>query len=354
MPPLCAHRARPHIARLGDLDDIAAHPFGGWPPPGTHVGPDGWNTVEPAYDIFGAGAGDGLLSLEVIADEGCLPTTGFWWTTIGELLLPLPNWAERFGARILQLWLELDFNPALNLAAIPVVWRAGEDLIMRWLQSTVRGTLGATVEEFQFKIDWGNPGDDPDYTDAQQLAMASTLAGLWATFWTNTTTEWPGGTNLREVGVSQHEQTVASDKNGNGGNLTSGMTNWHLFTTQPAGTSTSASLPFEVACAISTHTAHRGPSGRGRFYLPPFADSGCLSVTNPGTFDPTFLGLVTVELAELFDNARAALDPLVPVMVSRRRLILNEITSLTVGHVPDSQRRRRRSQIEAPSVFWTA
>lgn len=58
-------------------------------------------------------------------------------------------------------------------------------------------------------------------------------------------------------------------------------------------------------------------------------------------------------LGDFFDSVKADHD-LVPVVVSKRRLILNEITNVLVGAVPDSQRRRRRSQDEARVITWTA
>jgi hypothetical protein len=54
-----------------------------------------------------------------------------------------------------------------------------------------------------------------------------------------------------------------------------------------------------------------------------------------------------------FFDAVVGATPYKPIVVSRRRLILNEVTSVNVGQVPDSQRRRRRSQDEARVLAWT-
>lgn len=346
MPPLI-HRAHPHIATLGDLDDIALHPLSDWPPPGTHIGPAGWDTVEPSYPLLSDGVGDGTLSLQIIADDGGLPDSGFWWTTIGALLSPIPNWAEKYGARLAQLVLELDLGPVSDLALIPVVWRAGERLIMRWLSSTYRGSLGGTVEEFQFKIDFGNPGADPDLSEAGAATLAEQLAGLWATAWGAGPAAWPATVKFTEIGVVQKEETSATDKDGKGGNLSQSYgTAWYMY---PSGTVVSGSsganpLPFEVATAVTLQTNHRGPSGRGRLYLPP---THINSMAAGGIYTNEFV-VSCNSLIALYLEAVILATPYVPVVVSRRRLILNEIVSVACGQVPDSQRRRRRSQSEAP------
>ena len=345
--PLISHSAHPHIATLSDLPDIAAHPLSDWPPPGTHIGPPGWDTVEPPYPVFGPGVGDRSISLEIVADDGNLPQSGFWWTTIGNLLAPIPNWASKYGGKLAELLLELDLGPLYTIASIPVVWRATEGLIMRWLSTTYRGSLAGTVEEFQFKIDLGNPGSDPDLSEAGATTLAEQLAGLWNTAWSSGPAAWPSSVKFTEIGVVQKEQTSASDKYGKGGNLSQSYgTAWFMYPTGTvvSGSSGAVALPFEVATAVTLHTDHRGPSGRGRLYLPP---THINSMVAGGVYSDDYVNSCN-SLISLYLEAVMVNTPYVPVVVSRRRLILNEVKTIATGHVPDSQRRRRRSQNEAP------
>lgn len=239
----------------------------------------------------------------------------------------------------------------------PVIYEVGSGNVMRYLKATHRGTLG-TTEQFQFQLCWGVPGNDPDKTEAEALVIAGQMRDNFATQWVRTNRgqlwkdAYSADVKFTEVGVVQETINTAVNADGTGGDLEQDYaTQWAAFAPGaiPTGVGT-ASLPYEVACAVSLQTAHRGPSGRGRIYLPPFAST---RMSTGGLFDTTWTADQCLHLGDYINLVKGATN-LVPLVVSKRRKILNEVTALAVGRVPDSQRRRRRSQDEARTVGWTA
>lgn len=227
---------------------------------------------------------------------------------------------------------------------------------MRWIASTFRGTLGG-VEQFQFGINWGNPGSDPDPNEAETLAFADQLRVAWtANFTQNQPSSSPQSfftseVKFVEIGATVKTQTDGTAADGSGGNLEQKFdTQWSPYTagSELAGTATPPSLPYEVACALTLQTDKRGPSGRGRIYLPPL-DPGVMAAG--GLFETTSINTLGHMLGAFFEDVESASGH-VPVVVSRRRIILTEVTSVSVGYVPDSQRRRRRSQDEQRTTQW--
>lgn len=106
------------------------------------------------------------------------------------------------------------------------------------------------------------------------------------------------------------------------------------------GTSEATSCPFQVAAVVSFRTGLATRAGRGRIYAP-----------SPAV-DQIADGRLTAAYTEaLADGAQAMLNglsggALTPILYTRgsaNRII----TSLDVGDVPDTQRRRRNKLIEA-------
>jgi len=235
-----------------------------------------------------------------------------------------------------------------------------EDNEMRWIRSIVAGTLGA-VEDFEFGFNWGIPGADPDFDESTMTTLADEMA-LALKDALNAVDGSTGGAALTsifandikftEVGVVKQTITDAKDKYGHGGNLSQAFeTKWSKINGTPGvvGTGSTKSLPYEVACCVTFDTDHRGPSGRGRAYLPPLKVE---SLNTGGVFLPEPITAAATIIHKWIQNV-AAVSDLLPVVVSQRRVILNEIKSISVGIVPDSQRRRRWHQLEAPLVVWT-
>jgi hypothetical protein len=322
--------------RLATPDDIgrlvAGHELEHtWPPPSCTVLPVG----HPAWwgEVCGSPPGQ----------------DGYWYVTT------LGNWAAVIGANIDRILSQVGrvFSPLLvafagTVSLWPVIYEVGAGDFVRWESSTVRGWLGGGVEQFQWKMDWGIPGADPDWSEAEALANAELLAGVIGGAWQTDSLDdmYPADLKLIEVGFTQKTQTDSTAVDGSGGNLEQDYpTQWFAYAagSPVSGASASISLPFEVACCVTLDTDHRGPSGRGRYYLPPPATN---AMTSGGRFSEAYLNAVLTFAKDVANNGASAMD-VVPVVVSRRRLILNEINVIEVGHVPDSQRRRRRSQDEA-------
>jgi hypothetical protein len=329
--------------RLATLPEVLAWNTGGsidrtWPPPGTvqvPVGhPETWALlIETSY---GSAAGD----------------DGQYGTTLSDFVARMPGTAASILARVASQFVGPLAAAVGVIGQWPVVWSATEGESMRWIRNTVRGSLGGGVEQWQFKMDWGTPGADPSPDDAALLALAVAMKADWAAWFAALNAWFPTSCTMDEVGCALLEQHSATNADGTGGDLTSTETQWAAFTIPvPTGASTSPSLPFEVACAVTLQTDHRGPSGRGRFYVPAF-QINAMDDGVAGQFEPGTIGALNSATKAVFDAVRASGD-LEPLVVSRRRMILNRVTSIATGHVPDSQRRRRRSQDEARVVLLT-
>lgn len=123
------------------------------------------------------------------------------------------------------------------------------------------------------------------------------------------------------------------------------------FATFPAtgasGNSSDPTLPYEVACCLSLKTAFRGPRNRGRLYL------GGLTQTlmaGNGNFQAPFVAGIAAAFDETFLQALNTTTGNDAHVVSRAYNSSVPITGVSAGVVPDSQRRRRRSRLEAYSV----
>lgn len=339
--PRCRY---PRLANLGDLprlisrDNVAS----GWPPPGTDVIP----TAHPEPWVL-------------ICGEPTEGDSDTWWVT------NIATASGLSGAALLELVAQLlpKMNPAVAAAVgaghlYPVIYSPGEGLVMKWIRSTMVGELGGGVEQFQWKIDWGNPGSDPTMDEAGALAFADDLASKFAAAFVASlgvlgsyAALVASDVKYTEVGVVPWTQTAAKNADGTGGDAAQDFeTVWHTYptATRPSGTG-GVALPYEVACAVTLQTDTRGQRGRGRLYLPPY---GVNSMQTGGVFTATTVSVSGEFIQKIFDDMKAAHAGIVPVVVSQRAKQLHEVTSIQTGRVPDSQRRRRRSQSEAPTVQW--
>ncbi len=315
-----------------------------WPPPGTTVVPIA--TPSKWVVVYGE------------PSEGDADT---WWVTdLGTIAGYFPGTA--LGALRYVSNLAVG-NPVLlwagALSHVPVIYSQSSGGFMQWIRATMRGTLGGTAEQFQHKFDLGVPGDDPTLDEADAPALATQLAGFWSTAFNSTQSN---GLSLKancativkyvEVGVAQfHQDNAGSTDDPEGDRTQDYPAGWFAWAvgSQPTGTGGN-SLPYEVSCAVTFQTDTRGPRGRGRIYLPPF---GTGSLESNGNY-ATAVALATGEAVGDFFNSIRGSTPYVPIVVSSRAKQLHEITSINVGTVADSQRRRRRSLDEARVTYWTA
>lgn len=110
------------------------------------------------------------------------------------------------------------------------------------------------------------------------------------------------------------------------------------------GTSTAESLPFQCATAVSLRTIFATRSGRGRFYLPPLAVSVMLNGRVTTAVQNVLADGVSLMMLTLQSSG------LTPVVYSRVARAAVTITSIDVGNVIDTQRRRRNKLIEVREV----
>lgn len=314
-----------------------------WPPPGTTVlpiaGPEPW---------------------VVVTGEPTSGEDGDWWvTTLAQIALDT-------NATVLQLLARFGATFTGPIAVFagtvgnwPVIYTQGEGDFMRWIASTFRGTIGG-VEEFQFGLNWGNPGADPDPNEAETLAFANALATKFGALWVTSIggqlpkMQFMPEVVFTEVGAVVKTQSSATNADGTGGDLEQKFdTQWSAYAVgarPTGGATTGVSLPYETSCAVTLQTDKRGASGRGRIYLPPFTTSAMAAL---GKYDSTIPSRMGGFIGALAAGIEADTSHEL-IVVSRRRIQLNKVTTINVGLVPDSQRRRRRSQDEARVLAWTA
>jgi hypothetical protein len=178
---------------------------------------------------------------------------------------------------------------------------------------------------------WVTGSDSSLITDAATAsaaaaaALTTTASGMQSQF--TTPTVW-AGTVVEEV-------TQAT-----GVSVSTGSSS---FT--HAGTNGSASsLPGQCALVVTLRTATVSRRGRGRFYLPPMANS---ATTPTGRLNATASTAVTLSLNAFFNALKTFVVPFTPVVYSPTGRTVATVTSYDFGDVFDTQRRRRNKLVES-------
>lgn len=199
--------------------------------------------------------------------------------------------------------------------------------------------VGETQSTTNYQIDWawyGQSADGSDFTKTKQIALADAALIFWST------TVAPLNTNavrLREIRIAAHQYVNGKWSYINGANI------FRLNNANLGTASNTATMPPQIALAMSTRTGARGGSGRGRMYLPcngsaqGGTDGRPLStiLTNVGSGGKTF---VQALLAQVDDVA----------VVSQGSQTYSSITALAVGNAFDVQRRRAEQTAETYTV----
>lgn len=241
---------------------------------------------------------------------------------------------------------------------------------MRWIHVTIVGNLGAT-EQVAHTLNFRTNPADVD----QDAAALTTFAGQVRDHFVAFLNTAPAQANIpvikwlspdlvyKEVRAAYLEQTVpASVTTEQGKRGPRKVFHYprpaYLVPTQyaqfagngVAGQGTDPALPYEVAMAITHTTGLRGPRNRGRVFLGGLT-SGLIA---PG-------GMFQAQWVEAIGNAWGVrmVNGLNTDTGNRLHVVSRAYASsvgvngVSVGHVPDSQRRRRRSQLEAAKSVWT-
>jgi len=108
-----------------------------------------------------------------------------------------------------------------------------------------------------------------------------------------------------------------------------------------AGVDAGETLPPQISLAVTLRTALATRAGRGRFYLPPFAVAQMDAGRLPSATQTDVLDQVKQMFDSLIGNGHT------PVIYHRTAASTTPITTLAVGDVYDTQRRRRDSYVEA-------
>lgn len=236
-------------------------------------------------------------------------------------------------------------------------------MAFRWLRCTVVATLG-TTEQVAHVLNFRHAtAPDADMDAAAVLAFGNQVRDKWAAMWGGGTTTLAGQTtgqlvytDVRTAYLQQDAPASITTHPGRRGLVKDFHyprpayivpTQYSTFTVNAVkGTGAGNSLPWEVACALTFTTGLRGPRFRGRLYLGPFVTGvmdtgglfGGLQDNFPGNFVNLFLTPLTAATQQKL------------VVLSRAYADARFVTGVSVGKVPDSQRRRRKHQPELRST----
>lgn len=201
---------------------------------------------------------------------------------------------------------------------------------MALFRSDFQGSLYG-IEQFQHGLHWSS-------TDSS-AGLAADLAAAWLTLLANAAVNTYFRTSVvwDQVNVSELGATPAAPI------ITSAQA-----VIADGGASADNSLPAQCAPCLSLTTATAGSRARGRMYLPP---PDVTAVTISGRLDSAFRTAVVSALDTFFATMGA--NAATPVVVSAVGGVYTTypVTTIRLGDVVDTQRRRRNSIAE---VYTTA
>ncbi len=208
------------------------------------------------------------------------------------------------------------------------------------LRVTAIFELGGTppVEQAQCTLNLVNPATGSvgfPGTDAERVSQANDMFADWAALMANPAVPFHNSTRL--VGVK-----VASI--GLDGSYTRDP--WYSTSTPVAGNSAAtARLPLQIAHVASLTTARRGPTGKGRIYLPLHGWSlgagyqlGAALVKSTADAVATLVSNINNEPGIDANNMQ--------VSVVSTKGYSTPVTGVRMGRILDTQRSRRRSLVE--------
>lgn len=203
----------------------------------------------------------------------------------------------------------------------------------RYLRLTLSGTLAAGAEAWSTSVCYQDPNQIAPSTGAEIQAWATACAAAVPT------------------AVTSQLSNLLSTQ----GKITQVKTYEYEAVGQPADRSGAASvnfsggatpaMPLQTAMVLSLRTGRAGRSYRGRLYWP----AQGASVMSGGRFsssDHTGAVADVVLMLQAFADAWPATGAIVPVIVSASQNAVTPVTSVQVGDVPDTQRRRRDALVE--------
>jgi hypothetical protein len=214
-----------------------------------------------------------------------------------------------------------------------------------WIRTAVYGTIGAQ-EEVVHVLNWKHSTQENATLDnAVVKAVGDAVRNRFAAFFTAQKALFTPDLTYVEVRSSALTQNGPGDK-----------PEWPLstqvspFAANLKGTGAQTTLPYEVALGLSLNTNWRGTSRfRGRTYLGPL-NSGVMAAN--GLFAPNLVTPVGASFGTEVVAGVAADTEYELHVISQKYGTSAAITGVRVGVVPDSQRRRRRDQVENYAQAW--
>lgn len=186
--------------------------------------------------------------------------------------------------------------------------------------------VGESTVEGDWSVDWAWQGSSI-FTKQNQVAMVGALS----TFYDAIKGKIPTDSRLVGIRISAFDAQ---------GKVIGGANQFTLATPHPGSGTVGTQTPPQIAVVASLRTGRRGPSGRGRMYLP--LNSATPSSGVMGSADRT---LVATSVSQLCSNLWALGH--VPAVVNPKALTYSGITSVECGNMFDTQRRRRNQALES-------
>lgn len=220
-------------------------------------------------------------------------------------------------------------------------------MTIKVIRTTIHAKFGA-AEEIAHVMHWrSKPTADVSQDAAAIKTFADQLRDHWVAF-LDSSGPVGSGTSLRQhlsTDVQYNEVRAAHLE------ISPGLkpvylvpTQYSSFTGTTGNCSGSGVLPYEVAMCLSLNTALRGARHRGRTYLggiinSELAGNGLFSVSSVTAFGKAYFDQLVTAMSTDSGNDLHVL--------SHKFGESYKVTGVRVGVVPDSQRRRRRKQLEA-------
>ena len=196
------------------------------------------------------------------------------------------------------------------------------------------GSMGAaagSLERFSVSL---NLNANPGLLVGLNQAVADDIAADCRTFWADV---------RNGIGSRAKLDTVKCAKIGTNGKY---LSDPFISAFPPvAGTAIGVDHPFQVSLCVSLLTARRGPSGRGRIYLP----CPTLSVSGDGTVAAGTVDAVSAAVGAFItnlNNSPGVDRPGSQVLIASSKGFSSPVTGVRTGRVLDTIRSRRTQLLE--------
>lgn len=234
---------------------------------------------------------------------------------------------------------------------------------MRWAHATIIGALGSD-EQVAHTLNFRTaPAPDVDQSPADMLTLGGQIRDAWVAFLNTALSTGTVRSALADQLTYTEVRTAYLEQDAPAGITTHTSrktgrpvkdfhypkpvylvpTQYSSFTTAQGKCTGANPLPYEVAGAITMKTGLRGPRNNGRLFLGPFG-SGILGST--GNFNTGMTSSIQSAFAAFVHTLNTTTGVRLHV-VSRAYNTSVGVNAVTMGQVPDSQRRRRRSRQES-------